>query len=114
MLNFAERILPMKYEKREALRIKVELLGDIDEYAKSFLAIYNNVKNDHDLLKMYNDYGNNVYVVCEKNVENAAIEFLEQFGNIVSTENVEVVQPIGYDYEYRDDIDTEFLEVEEL
>jgi hypothetical protein len=107
-------MMRIQCEKRDALRLKVELSRNIDEYARSFLAIYNNVKNDRDLLKMYNDYANNVYVVCEKNVRNAAIEFLEQFGSVVSTEIVEVVQPIGCDYEYREDIDTEFLEVDEL
>ena len=104
----------MKCEKREALRIKVELSGNIDEYARSFLAIYNNVKSDPYLLKMYNDYSNNVYVVCEKNVEKAAVEFLEQFGEIKSVVTVEVIQPIVYDWNYRDDIDTEFLAVEEM
>jgi hypothetical protein len=104
----------LECEKREALRLKVELFGDIHEYAISLLAIYNNVKNDKDLLKLYNDYDNNVYLVCEKEVRDAAIEFLEQFGQIIAIETVEVVQPMGLDYEYSNDIDTEFLPVEEI
>lgn len=106
--------MKLPYEKRRALRFKVEIAGNIDDYARSFLAIYNNVKNDKDLLKMYNDYGDNVYVICECHVREAATEFLDQFGNILSVEEIEVVQPIGYDYEYDDNVDTEFLEVEEL
>lgn len=102
------------YEKREAVRIKVEINGDVGEYAKSFLAIYNNVKTSQELLKMYNDYGNYVYVICEKDAKEAAAKFLRQFGEIVCAEIVEVVQPIGYDCEYRDDMDTEFLAVEEI
>ena len=103
-----------KYEKREAVRVKVGMSKNIDEYARGFLAIYNNVKNSQELLKMYNDYGDNVYVICEKDAQKATEEFLRQFGEVLSTEAIEVVQPIGYDYEYREDLDTEFLEVEEI
>lgn len=106
--------MKLSCQKRKALRFKVEIVGNIDEYARSFLAIYNNVKNDQDLLKMYNDYDNNVYVVCETHVRDAATDFLDQFGNIVTVEDVEIVQPIGYDYEYSDELDTEFLPVEEI
>ena len=107
-------MIKFEYEKRMATRIKVKLSDDIAEYAKSFLAIYNNVKNNRDLLKMYNDYGNYVYVVCETDVKDLAIKFLEQFGTIAFVENVEVIQPTCYDYEYNDDYDTEFLMVEEI
>ena len=103
-----------EYEQRYATRIKVELSGDIDEYARSFLAIYNNVKNDSDLLKVYNNYGNGVYVVCETEVKDAVIQFLEQFGQVVSVEAIEIIQPQCYDYEYRDDMDTEFLDVDTI
>jgi hypothetical protein len=107
-------VMILKCEKREAIRIKVEIDGDIVNYSKSFLAIYNNVKNDNSLLKMYNDYHNGVYVICETDVKENAVKFLEQFGEIVTIERVEVVAPIAYDYEYRNDLDTEFLEVDEL
>ena len=104
----------MRCDIREALRFKLEMSSNINEYAVSFLAIYNNVKSSRELLKMYNDYGDCVYVVCEKESKDAAESFLSQFGKIVSIETVEVVQPMGYDYEYRDDFDTEFLAVEEI
>ena len=107
-------IIKLECEKREAIRFKVELQGDVHEYARSFLAIYNNVKNDRDLLKMYNDYDNNIYVICENGVREAVAEFLDQFGQIISIETVEIVQPNGIDYDYREDMDTEFLEVEEI
>ena len=107
-------MIKFEYEKRKAIRIKVELSGNIDEYAKSFLSIYNNVKNDKDLLKIYNNYDNGVYVVCEKDVQDAAVRFLEQFGEIMKIEEVEVVQPLCLDYKYNDKLDTEFLAVEEI
>lgn len=104
----------IKYKRKIACRIRVDLGENIEDYAKSFLAIYNNVKNDKDLLKMYNDYGNNVYVVCEENVRDVAVQFLEQFGEVKSVDKVEVVQPICFNFEYSDDYDTEFLNVEEI
>jgi hypothetical protein len=106
--------MKMDYEKKMATRIKVCLHGDVNEYAQSFLAIYNNVKSDHDLLKMYNDYHDGVYVVCETDVKDAAIKFLEQFGVIERVEIVEVVVPMAYDYDYSDEYDTEFLAVDEI
>jgi hypothetical protein len=104
----------MKYNRKIVCRIRVDLGQDIENYAKSFLAIYNNVKNDKDLLKMYNDYGNNVYVVCEEHVRDAAVQFLEQFGEVKSVDKVEAIQPICLDFDYGNDYDVEFLSVEEI
>lgn len=102
-----------KLTKRLAIRLKVAIEGDIETYAKAFLAIYNNYKNDKDLLKVYNDYDNGVYLVCESHVQDEAIRFLGQFGTITRIDTVEVVQPELVEYTYRDDIDTEFLLTEE-
>lgn len=100
-------------ESKMAIRIKVNIVGDIDDYAKSFLIIYNNVKNDSSLLKVYNDYENGVYVVCETEAVDAATEFLKQFGDIVKTETVKVIIPIVNDIHYPNNYDLEFLDVEE-
>lgn len=103
----------IELETIEAVRIKVRIAGDINEYAKNFLAIYNNYKVDKDLLKVYNGYDDDVYLVCTKDVEQAAKDFLAQFGEVVSTTPVEAVRPVIYDYDYKDDVDVEFLEPEE-
>ena len=98
----------------DASRVCVKIDGNIDEYAKAFLAIYNNVKNDSSLLKMYNNYSDSVYVVCEDHVVDAAVEFLSQFGEIKKVEKIKVYKPyLSLDFEYPDDVDVEFLEVEE-
>lgn len=104
--------MKIEHEIIKATRIKVAMEGDITEYAKNFLAIYNNVKSDRDLLKVYNDYDNGVYLVCEKSVTDAAVKFLEQFGTIERIEDVEVVKS-WCDYDFKEDIDVEFLEIEE-
>jgi hypothetical protein len=102
-----------EYEKRPATRIKVKLSNDTDQYAISFLAIYNNVKSHSELLKLYNDYAENVFVVCESEVCDDTVEFLQQFGEIICVESVEVVEPLFTNYDYNKDIDTEFLNFEE-
>lgn len=103
----------VELEKTEAVRIKVAMYGGVPEYAKNFLAIYNNYKTNSELLKVYNDYDNGVFLVCTKSVQDAAVEFLQQFGTIVSITNIEAVRPVIYDYDYKDDVDVEFLEPEE-
>jgi hypothetical protein len=105
--------MKIEHEIVIATRIKVAIEGDVTEYAKSFLAIYNNVKSDRDLLKMYNDYDNGIYLICEKSVSEAAIKFLEQFGTIERVEDVEVVKAWCPDYNFKENIDVEFLEIEE-
>ena len=76
-----------------ASRVCVKISGDINDYAKAFLAIYNNVKNDSNLLKMYNNYSDAVYVVCEDDVVDAAVEFLSQFGEIKKIEKIKAYKP---------------------
>ena len=100
-------------ESRKATRIKINVHGDVQDYAMSFLAIYNNVKASHDLLKMYNNYDNDIYVICETDVEDATKQFLEQFGTIESCEQVLVFAPYCDQLNYPDDIDIEFLDIEE-
>lgn len=98
------------YEDELVTRIKVVISDDINKYAAAFLAIYNNVKNDSDLYKMYNDYGNGVYLVCKPDVQDAAVQFLEQFGEVKDIETVKLIKPYVECYDLPDDMDIEFLE----
>jgi hypothetical protein len=109
---FPKRPVAM-YETGMAMRIKVLLSDDIQKYATDFLAIYNNAKSDPDLYKVYNDYANGVYLVCNPDVKDAAVKFLEQFGEVVNVEFVKLVKPYVECFEYPDDIDVEFLAFEE-
>lgn len=102
-----------KYETEKAVRIKVVLDGDVTQYAKSFLAIYNNAKSDPDLYKVYNDYDNGVYLVCKPEVEAAAVKFLAQFGEVVSCTDVQLVTPYIDGFEYPENLDVEFMEYQE-
>ncbi len=96
-----------------ASRIKVRIAGDMSDYAAAFLAIYNNCKSNPELLKVYNDYEDGVYLVCTKDVTEEAERFLGQFGEIVRTEDILVYKPEVTAFEYPDDMDFEFIEPEE-
>jgi hypothetical protein len=98
------------YEEEVAVRIKVVLPDDLNKYAAAFLAIYNNVKSDPDLYKVYNDYGNGVYLVCKTDVQDAAVQFLEQFGEVKNVETVKLIKTYVECYDLPDDMDIEFLE----
>ncbi|MBQ8806043.1 MAG: hypothetical protein IJZ68_06120 [Bacteroidaceae bacterium] len=100
-------------EAQLATRIKVRITGDINDYAAAFLAIYNNIKSNTELLKMYNDYADGVYVVCTKDATEEAERFLSQFGEIIKTEDVMVFNPEVSSFEYPEDMDFEFLTPEE-
>ena len=56
-----------------------------ENYASSFLHIYNNVKDDEDLYYVCNDYANGVYVYCSNDVVDAVKEYLSQFGKVSDT-----------------------------
>lgn len=101
------------YETRIASRIKVRLDGTMRDYFSSFVAIYNNVKSDNDLWKMYNDYGNGVYIVCNPSVEEGCIKFLQQFGTVSDVQQVRAIAPWCENIDIDDDLDIEFLEVTE-
>ena len=84
----------LKVQKETACRIEVMLPSSIEEYAKNFLAIYNNVREDNRLLKVYNNAGNSVFVVVREDVKDAAIDWLEGFGEIYEVEKVKTITPL--------------------
>lgn len=105
--------------KGYAYRIRIALPSNINEYAKAFLAIVNNQRVSSDrLLKVYNDSGNSVYVIVREDCKDDAVDFLEQFGEIKKCEkvltfepNVEYMSHNEFNEIFRDDIDTEFLDI---
>ena len=114
--------MKLQVEREIGYRIQVNLPDNIDEYAKSFLKIFNNVKSHRELLKMYNDYDNGVYVIVREETKDDAVEWLKAFGEVVEVE--EIVLYVPY-MEYKsklyneifdtdDDIDYEFVSVEDV
>lgn len=94
-------------EKHEGWKITVNLDGQpISEYAKNFLAIFNNVRvNSHALVKVENYSDNRISVWCYDDYKAETIEFLEQFGKITYVEKVLLITA-GYEYDYEKYDDT--------
>ena len=98
--------LKMYVNQFEGLAITVKVEGGIDEYAKSFLHIYNNVRVSKELLKVENHYNNDVTVYCREKTKEALIKYLKNFGEIVSIEKVLMYQledAMDYDFDKYDD-----------
>ena len=92
--------------KIEGCAVTVTIKGSIEEYAKNFLHIFNNVRENKELLKVENHYSNNdVTVYCEPEFKDATIKYLENFGEIKECEKVLMYQMEEPDFdldEYED------------
>lgn len=77
----------------EAYAIRVNVEGGIEEYAVNFLHIFNNVRENKELLKVRNYYDtNDVTVYCMPNFKDETIKYLKMFGEIKSCEKVLMYQ----------------------
>ena len=107
----------MKAEKltvyrEDGFEVGVELSSKLEKYAMDFLHIFNNVKGEDWLIRIWNNYGNTVYVTCNGEEENhhALVEYLKQFGEIKSDRKVQVIyvdswaSDIHCDYDKYDDL----------
>ena len=86
----------------EGLAVTVEVKGNIDEYAKSFLHIFNNVRESKELLKVENHHNNDVTVYCMEETKESLIKYLKNFGEIKDIEKVLMYQlqdAVGYDFD---------------
>lgn len=85
----------------EGYAITVEVEGGLKEYAENFLHIFNNVRENKELLKVKNHYGNNdVTVYCEPETKDNLIKYLKVFGKIKSCEKVLMYQMEEPDYDF--------------
>lgn len=108
------------HNKEKATRITVRLEGDVQRYALSFLHIWNNAREYPNMFyKVENNSGNDVFVTCRTKDAESIAEYLEQFGKIVYTEEINwFVISAEYDMKgwkelFPDDCDTDFtVEVE--
>lgn len=103
------------HEKEKANRITVSLKGDTQKYALSFLHIWNNAREYPEMFyKVENNSGNYVYITCRKKDTETITEYLEQFGEIVDTEEINYFT-IKAEYDFKgwnelfdDDCEVEF------
>lgn len=107
-------------EKKVGYRFKVELPSDTEKYAKAFLVITNNARCYSNMIwRVYNNDGNDVYVVVSESSKDAAQAFLGDLGEIKRIDKVQCFRPTIWDmtdadfnHLYKEDIDTEFLEID--
>lgn len=103
------------HKKGKAIQITVSLDGNLEKYALSFLHIWNNAREYPEMFyKVENNSGNDVIVTCRpKDAENIK-EYLEQFGEITFTEEINwIVISAEYDSKgwqelFGDDCEVEF------
>lgn len=78
------------HEKQKAIEITVRLNGNVQQYAMSFLHIFNNARDNKDIFyKVGNISGSNdIFVTCNPEYVENVKEYLEQFGEIRYTEEV--------------------------
>ena len=93
------RELKMNVIETEGYAITVELLGNIEEYAKNFLHIFNNVREHRVLKKVENHNGNNdVTVYCVPEAKDELIRYLGNFGEFKDCKKVLMYQLEEPDY----------------
>ena len=87
-------------EKQNGFTICVNVHGNVDEYAKKFLAIYNNAREYPDTIAhVENSYDNRVYVTVYENAKERAVKWLSDFGEIKSVESCDIFK-IYAEYPY--------------
>lgn len=108
-----------KLDVTETRAIKIKANGDelmknegLNEFARVWLHITNNQReHKQEILKVYNDYYNGIYVVVDPDEDNvrAAEDYLRRLGlEIDFKEEVVVVQP--WEVFNDDDLDVELIE----
>ena len=84
----------------EGYAVTVEIEGNFKEYAENFLHIFNNVRENEELLKVKNYYGSNdVTVYCKEEAKDSLIKYLKAFGEIKGCEKVLMYQVEEPDYD---------------
>ena len=78
------------HEKQKAIVVTVRLDGNVQQYAMSFLHIFNNAREfPNSFYKVENISGSNdIFVTCRPSDEKEVKEYLEQFGEIRYTEEI--------------------------
>ena len=81
--------------------VTVDIEGNVDEYAKSFLHIFNNVRESKELINTKNYYDSNeVTVYCELDYKDALIKYLKAFGEVKACERVLCYQMTEPEYDF--------------
>lgn len=88
--------MKIQIEKIRAVRICVEVTED---YANSFLTIFNNVREQPELLKVENDRENNIYVTVDAEHRAPGEIWLGKFGEIKEVIPLTAFRPVVDTYD---------------
>lgn len=103
----------ISFERKEAIMLTVDFSGTIEEYALAWLKLTNNAREYGNMIwKIYNDKGNNVYVICNPKSVGAVKDFctdiiglydekenkMHNIGKVIDERKITVGVPI-YEYE---------------
>lgn len=102
--------------KEKAYMFTLDIEGDVQKYAMSFLHIFNNIRDNHDTFyRLENLSGTNkVFVTCDKGDRDEVRKYLSQFGEITCEEDVDRFifsadyDSNGYDYFFDGDNEVQF------
>ena len=86
------KTVKLDVNKFDGLAITVDVKGGVEEYAMSFLHIFNNVRENEKLFRVDNYHNNDVTVYCEEESKESLIKYLKNFGEIKSIEKVLMYQ----------------------
>lgn len=110
-------MIRFNHEMEKAKQFVVDIEGDVQRYALSFLHIINNARENKDVFyKVKNHWDNRVFVTFNPDDYDNVKEYLENFGKIVAEYDIQKVNVYveydGKDYDtlYPEDCDdTEFF-----
>lgn len=111
-----DKVYKLEAETQSALKIKADASAVVAKegmqgYAVAWLHLTNNQKaHKKEILKIYNDYDNGIYVICDDNEDNvrAVEDYLKNLGLVIeSREKVVAVLPTEV---FDDDLDTELID----
>ena len=103
-------MIKFEYEVEKAMRIVVDIEGDTQKYAMSFLHIFNNARDSKEFYRVENTYDNRVYVTFDPTYRKEMEEYLSQFGKILCVDDVKkinVFPTYSNSKEYNDLFNTE-------
>ena len=110
-----DKCYKINVEETRAIKIKADagLIVDkegIEGYAVMWLNLTNNQKNNkQEILKIYNDYDNGIYVVCNTKSTKATEDYLQRLGLVIEyKEECVVVMPEEVFND--DDLDVELID----
>ena len=110
-----EKLIKMNAVEFEGYAVTVTVEGGVEEYAKAFLHVFNNVREANELFKVDNyAWNNDITVYCDIESKEELTEYLENFGEIKRIDKVlmyQILEAPDRDYdEYYDQIIVPYFE----